>query len=924
MMVGVVTGYEKSTMSGTGAAAHLGGDDRTDVYHDALQRMFALSGQHSENLAMSFDFLRATAARDIAIDNMPQGICVFDAEKKLAFCNRRYAEIYRLDLEQILPGTALSKIVALRIDAGTAHIDAEHYLVINETANSAARPSVRIVQLTDGRSVQICHQRLPDGGWVATHEDITELKTTRVIGSQEISLQTMIDWVPDYFWAKDTESRFVVVNRAFSERFGVQSTSDLLGRTDFDLHPADMASMFRAQELEIMRSGEPLFDLEELRIDKSGARKWLLTTKVPLRNDRNEIFGLVGISRDITDRKQADLLRDGQAHVLEMIVSGAPLERVLDEIVQLVESLSEGVFSSIMLVDDTKSHLRCVAAPNLPAAFTKLLDCIPVGEKAGSCGTAVYRRESVIVTDIAHDPLWDDCRDAPLAHGLRSCWSMPILSHQNNVLGTFAIYSKAPREPIMSELDLVKTFGRLAGIAIERKLAEERISFMAHHDGLTGLPNRTLLQERLPRALLDAERLGHWVTVVFIDFDNFKIVNDSLGHSTGDDLLKAAADRMRKLVAPTDMVVRLGGDEFVIVFTQQPPDTYAIVEKVQAIRNALAETIEISGHDYRIACSIGIASYPNDGTNADILVANADAAMYQAKESGRDGFRLYTPDFSIEMQERFLLLETLKIAVARSEFSLEYQPQVKLSTNTVFAAEALIRWRHPQLGSVPAARFIPLAEESGLIGPIGDWVLREACRQNKAWQDAGHPKIVICVNVSARQFHENDLVACVVNALEASGLESKYLELELTEGLIMRDLPRAVRTMKHLRSLGVSLAIDDFGTGYSNLSALKDLPVSRLKIDRSFLADLPSNESDRAVTTAIISLGQKLKLDMVAEGVETLEQLEFLRENNCDGVQGYYFGRPVSAVEFEASWDRNRSSTANPRPLSSEDSPQLW
>ncbi|MEB3043836.1 putative bifunctional diguanylate cyclase/phosphodiesterase [Rhizobium mulingense] len=573
-----------------------------------------------------------------------------------------------------------------------------------------------------------------------------------------------------------------------------------------------------------------------------------------------------------------------------------------------------------MLVDDTKSQLRCVAAPNLPAAFTKLLDCIPVGERAGSCGTAVYRREAVVVSDIMHDPLWDEYRHVPLAHGLRSCWSMPILSHQNNVLRTFALYSEVPREPTTVELDLVTTSVRLAGLAIERNLAEERIGFMAHHDALTGLPNRTLLQERLPRALLDAERLGHWVSVVFIDFDNFKVVNDSLGHSAGDGLLKAAAQRMQKLVAPTDLVVRLGGDEFVIVFTQQSPDTDALVGKVRAIRNALAETIDINGYDYRIACSMGVASYPNDGTDADTLIANADAAMYRAKESGRDRYKLYAPDFSAELQERFLLLESLKVAVARSEFTLVYQPQVKLSTNTVFAAEALIRWCHPQLGSVPAGRFIPLAEESGLIGPIGDWALREACRQNKAWQDAGHPKIVVCVNVSARQFHENDLVASVVSALDASGLESEYLELELTEGLIMRDVPRAIQTMKQLRSLGVSLAINDFGTGYSNLSALKDLPVSRLKIDRSFIADLSSNESDRAVTAAIISLGQKLKLDIVAEGVETLEQLEFLRENNCDGVQGYYFGRPVSAVEFEASWDRNRSFSLDTRPLSSEDS----
>ncbi|AYM84011.1 hypothetical protein At12D1_41290 [Agrobacterium tumefaciens] len=831
---------------------------------------------------------------------MPQGICVFNAEKKLTFCNRRYAEIYRLDPEQLLPGVPLGEIVARRIEAGTSHVDAEHYMVINETANSATGPSVRIVRLHDGRSVQICHQRLPDNGWVATHEDITELKATRLVGSQEISLQTMIDWVPDYFWAKDMDSRFVVVNSAFCERFGVQSTSDLLGRTDFDLHPPEMASSFRAQELEIMRSGEPLFDLEELRVGKSGADKWLLTTKVPLRNDRNEVVGLVGISRDITDRKLADLLRDGQAQILQMIVGGAPLEHVLERTIHLVENLSQGIFCSVMLVDGTKSHLKCVAAPSLPAGFVNRLDRIPIGEKAGSCGTAAHRHEAVIVSDVMFDPLWDECRHVPLAHGLRSCWSAPILSHQNDVLGTFALYSEVPREPTVIELDLVRTVGRLAGVAIERNLAEERIRFLAHHDALTGLPNRTLLQEFLLNALVDAERLGHWVSVVFIDLDNFKVVNDSLGHSAGDELLRAASERMRKLVGPTDMVARLGGDEFVIVFTKQSPDKKAIEEKVRAIRTALSESIEISGYEYRVANSIGIANYPDDGGDAEILMANADAAMYRAKESGRDNFKFYSPGLNNELQERFLLLESLKIAVQKSEFTLVYQPQVKLSTNAVFAAEALIRWRHPRLGFVPAARFIPLAEESGLIGPIGDWALREACRQNKAWQVAGQPKIVICVNVSARQFHENDLVASVVSALETSGLKPEYLELELTESLIMRDVPQAIRTMQQLKSLGVSLAIDDFGTGYSNLSALKNLPVSKLKIDKSFIADLSESESDRAVTAAMISLGQKLKMSIVAEGVETVGQLEFLRNNGCDALQGYYLGEPVSASEFQA------------------------
>jgi EAL domain-containing protein (putative c-di-GMP-specific phosphodiesterase class I) len=300
-----------------------------------------------------------------------------------------------------------------------------------------------------------------------------------------------------------------------------------------------------------------------------------------------------------------------------------------------------------------------------------------------------------------------------------------------------------------------------------------------------------------------------------------------------------------------------------------------------------------------VTSSFGIATYPNDGTNADRLLANADAAMYRAKEDGRDNYRFYTSDLNTRAHEKFLLQEELRNAISRGEFVLLYQPQVDLRTGRVFAAEALIRWNHRSLGMIPPAKFIPLAEDSGLIVEIGDWVLREACRQNKAWQDEGLLPITVSVNVSARQFKDKALVSRVVSALQESGLEAKYLELEMTESLVMRDVDQAVATMKELQGLGVQLSIDDFGTGYSSLSALKTFPVARLKIDRSFINDLASNENDRAVASAVISLGQKLHLRVIAEGVETDDQLAFLRENNCDEMQGYHFSKPISPRGIE-------------------------
>jgi diguanylate cyclase (GGDEF)-like protein len=422
---------------------------------------------------------------------------------------------------------------------------------------------------------------------------------------------------------------------------------------------------------------------------------------------------------------------------------------------------------------------------------------------------------------------------------------------------------------------------------------------MANHEALTGLPNRALLEDRLSQAILHAQRHDHWVTTIFADIDNFKLVNDSLGHSAGDELLKAVAKRMTDCIRATDTVARLGGDEFVVVLTDQPKNVDAISQIVRKLHAAISEPIRLDGREVTITASIGVANYPDDGADVDALLGAADAAMYRAKEVGRDNFQFYTPELNAKVQGKFLLQEELRNAIARSEFVLHYQPQVDLRTGRLFAVEALVRWNHPKLGVIAPMKFIPIAEESGLIAPIGDWVLNEACRQDKAWQNAGLPPMVVCVNVSARQFKENNLAARVAGALQASGLDGKYLELEVTESVIMQDFDRAVATMEELKGLGVHLAIDDFGTGYSSLSALKTFPVSRLKIDKSFIDGLLANENDKAVTSAVISLGQRLNLRVIAEGVENDAQAAWLRNINCDEMQGYLFSRPLPADGVE-------------------------
>jgi diguanylate cyclase (GGDEF)-like protein/PAS domain S-box-containing protein len=844
--------------------------------------------------------LQAQAARyQAAIDNISPGVCLFDREARLILANRSFAEIYGLTPDQVPPGATLREITERRIAAGACPMSVEDYLALSASINAAGETKVWTLGLGDGRTVQIRHQPMPDGGWVSIHEDITELQDKRAIARQRISLQALIDGAPDHLWVKDLDGRFVIANKALASDRGRLRPTEMIGLTDFDIHAPEAARGFWAIEQEILASGRPMADLEERVVTATGEVKWFATTKAPMRNDAGETCGLIGLGRDVTARKLADLLRDGQAQILEMIAMSKPLEAVLDRLVRLIESQLSGVSGSILLLDEDQVHLRHGAAPSLPEVYTRALDGVRIGPNVGSCGTAVFRREPVVVADIATDPLWADYRALALPHGLRSCWSTPVLSKNGEALGVFALYSGSVRTPSQAELRLVDIATHIAGIAIERKRAEDRIHYMANHDALTGLPNRGLLKDRLTQAMSFARRYGRWATVAFIDLDNFKFINDSLGHSAGDELLKAVAARMVGCLRSTDTVVRLGGDEFVVLLFDQPRNAGAVSEIVRSLQEAIAAPVELDGHKFRVTSSFGVANYPDDGTDVDTLLAHADAAMYRAKEIGRDNFQFYTPELNAKVHDKFLLQEDLRSAVQAREFVLHYQPLVDMRSNRVFAVEALIRWNHPTLGLIPPAKFIPIAEESGLIGPIGDWVLREACRQNKAWQDAGLPPIIMCVNVSARQFREKNWVGSVVSALHDSGLDAEYLELELTESLIMQDLDQAVATMRELQVLGVQLSIDDFGTGYSSLSALKNFPVARLKIDRSFISDLPHDEHDKAVAAAVISLGQKLNLRVVAEGVETDEQIAFLRENNCDEMQGYRFSKPLAPEALE-------------------------
>jgi diguanylate cyclase (GGDEF)-like protein len=429
-----------------------------------------------------------------------------------------------------------------------------------------------------------------------------------------------------------------------------------------------------------------------------------------------------------------------------------------------------------------------------------------------------------------------------------------------------------------------------------RRLDEDRIRHQAYHDALTGLPNRRSFAEHLQASVLRCERAGWTLALLFLDLDGFKTVNDSLGHEAGDALLRECALRLRDIVRKSDSVYRVGGDEFTAVLENvRGPEEAAAV--AQRILRGLAEPMTVAGQEVHAAASIGIALYPRDESDADRLLRNADAAMYHAKSLGRGRFSFYAPDMNARIEQRLALEAGLRSALREGQYELHYQPRIDARSGGAAGVEALLRWKRPGKGLVPPMEFIPLLEETGLIVPVGAWVIKAACSQNKAWQAAGLAPMRVSVNLSTRQFQSEDLLPVVREALAESGLEPRWLELELTESLLMADVEKALTTMQALKALGVGLSIDDFGTGYSSLGYLKRFPIDSLKIDRSFVRDLDKSPKDAAIVEAITELARSLGVGVVAEGIEAPSQVDFLRRHHCTELQGFYFSRPVAAAQ---------------------------
>jgi diguanylate cyclase (GGDEF)-like protein len=523
---------------------------------------------------------------------------------------------------------------------------------------------------------------------------------------------------------------------------------------------------------------------------------------------------------------------------------------------------------------------------------------------SGPIGIAYRQGAPFWCQDFLHDPAAAHFRARGARFGLAASAALPlhrdgaIIGFLNPYAGVSHAFDEGVRQLLVEMVVDIDFALKNFALAAQRKEANERIQYLAHFDALTGLPNRLQLRDRVHYALSLAQRSGKSVALMFLDLDHFKNINDSLGHSVGDALLVELAARLRAVLRAEDTVSRMGGDEF--SFLLYGVDAQSAASAAQQLQDVMATPFQIGEHNLSVTASIGIALYPGDGEDMETLFKNADAAMYRVKREGRHGYRFFTAEMQLRSVRNLQLVNALRRALELEQFEVHYQPQVSLQGGGVCGAEALLRWTDAELGVVTPAEFIPVAEDSGLILQIGEWVLRQAARQAKAWMVGGLPPLVIAVNLSAVQFRHPDLPSLVTRILDEEGLPPEYLELELTEGVAVHDPQGAIATMNNLHQRGVRMSIDDFGTGYSSLSHLKKFKVYKLKIDQSFVRDICTDPEDRAIVGAIIHMAKSLGLQTIAEGVETVGQLAYLREQGCDEMQGYYYSRPLAPAQFEA------------------------
>ncbi len=603
---------------------------------------------------------------------------------------------------------------------------------------------------------------------------------------------------------------------------------------------------------------------------------------------------LVGTHVDISERKKAESFREKNAKILEMIAIGEPASSIYDAIALMYEERHPGMRCSLLELHGNK--LMHGGAPSLPKEYCDAVNGLENGPCVGSCGTSTYIGKRVLVENIETDPKWAKIKQVALPHGMRSCWSEPIKNSSGKVLGAFGMYYNHPALPNEEESNDLKSAAWLAGIIMGREQDQKRIRQLAYTDELTGLASRALFYQTLKKLIKTSDRYNRRFSLLYIDLDNFKNINDSLGHDAGDLLLKEIAKRLTTASRDVDFIARLSGDEFCILVEDVVDDSNA-ANVAQRCLDIVSQPIELSNRKITPACSIGIAHYPDDGDNLSTLLKVADTSLYAAKGAGRNCFTFYKPEFTQKAEYRFQIENDLREAIEKQQLSLVYQPQINISNGEIIGVEALSRWNHPQLGYVSPIDFITTAEKIGMIKPLTEWVLNTACNQAMAWKKAGLPVLQMAVNTSPSHFLDKDIVSMIQRIIDTTGMVPSELELEVTEGTVQTD-PQNLSVFQNLKNLGILLAIDDFGTGYSSFSSLKHLKVDYLKIDKYFISDMLEDKKTLHLVKSMIEIGHNLGYKIIAEGIETSEQLNMLKKLDCEIAQGYLFSKPVTANEI--------------------------
>jgi diguanylate cyclase (GGDEF)-like protein/PAS domain S-box-containing protein len=795
--------------------------------------------------------LRRNAFVSSALNNLNQGVVITDPQRRVVFLNDRYLEIYGLARSDITPRMTGPDLLELRLKRGVLDVSVQDFYAHASTSEGF------ITELPSGRSVLVKHFLLPNGGAVATHEDCSEQrKLSRQLASTKQFLESVLENVPVCVAAKNIEDgRYIFANRAF-ERFSRYSRDHIIGKRADEIFRPDTAASIVEADRAALNAAEGQYR-SEFAVERGSSKRILASNRVIARNHKGEPEFLIALFDDVTERRSLSHELESTKKFLELVVDNIPVSLT-------VERVSDGRYLLANRSAETILNRSREEATGLTAADIfdpKEAKLIVARDEAAIRKRGLLTEEHPIST----------------RGGLRL-----FLTRRMTVLGD----AGEPQYLIKTHEDVT-----------DRRQTESRMAHMAYHDGLTDLPNRAAFLQALAQMIEACGGTDEEFAVLCIDLDGLKEINDVFGHATGDKLLIEVARRL-KASARGGVVSRLSGDEFgLIIDGKQPVAGMLLAEQ---LAETLAREFMIDGKSVRTGVTTGISIFPHNGADAASLLANAGAALFRAKAKSRGSISIYEPEMDQQIRDRRVLHQDLSAAIRSGELSLYYQPQAKsgptAASSEIIGFEALARWQHPVRGFVPPSDFIPLAEESGLIVEMGEWILREACREAASWP----VPLQVAVNLSPAQFMHGDVVNLVHSILIETGLAPGRLELEITEGVLIEDFDRGLALLRRLKALGVRISMDDFGSGYSSLSYLQAFPFDKIKIDRAFVVNLGRNPQSAAIVRAVIGLGHGLEMSIVAEGVETPEQLAFLAEVGCDAVQGYFLGKPLPIGQYAA------------------------